>query len=37
MTALVHSYNAATVQLGMDLGLEAVIDTLKNLGMQEKH
>ncbi len=36
MTALVHSYNAATVQLGMDLGLEAVIDTLKNLGLQEK-
>lgn len=36
MTALVHSYNAATVQLGMDLGLESVIDTLRNLGLQEK-
>jgi penicillin-binding protein 1B len=36
MTALVHSYNAATVQLGMELGLEAVIDTLKALGLQEK-
>ena len=36
MTALVHSYNAATVQLGMELGLDAVIDTLKDLGVQEE-
>lgn len=35
MQALIHSYNVATVQLGMDLGLEAVIDTLTNLGVQE--
>lgn len=35
MQALVHSYNVATVQLGMDLGLDAVIDTLKELGTQE--
>ncbi len=32
--ALVHSYNAATVQLGMDLGLDAVIAMLHNLGIQ---
>ncbi len=35
MQALVHSYNVATVQLGMDLGLDAVINTLKKLGIQE--
>ena len=31
--ALVHSLNVATVQLGMDLGLDAVIDTLHRLGI----
>jgi len=36
MQALVHSYNVATVQLGMDLGLDAVIDMLKILGIQEQ-
>jgi penicillin-binding protein 1B len=36
MQALVHSYNAATVQLGMDLGLDAVITMLHNLGIQKK-
>ena len=35
MQALVHSYNVSTVQLGMELGLDAVIDMLKNLGLQE--
>lgn len=35
MHALVHSYNVATVQLGMDLGLDSVIDMLKKLGMQQ--
>ncbi len=35
MQALVHSYNLATVQLGMTLGLDAVIGTLKNLGVQQ--
>ncbi|MGW8193858.1 MAG: penicillin-binding protein 1B, partial [Desulforhopalus sp.] len=33
---LVHSYNVATVQLGMDLGLPAVIDTLGKLGVKGK-
>ena len=36
MQALIHSYNVATVQLGMDLGLDAVINTLKNLGIREE-
>jgi penicillin-binding protein 1B len=35
MHALVHSYNVATVQLGMDLGLDTVIAMLKKLGMQQ--
>lgn len=30
--ALAHSYNIATVRLGMDLGLASVADTLKNMG-----
>jgi len=34
--ALVHSYNLATVQLGLDLGLGSIVDTLKKLGMQKK-
>ncbi len=34
--ALIHSYNVATVQLGMQLGLDNVIDMLKKLGIQEK-
>lgn len=33
--ALAHSNNVATVQLGMDLGLEAVIDTVKKLGIDK--
>ncbi len=36
MQALIHSYNVATVQLGMDLGLDIVIDMLKQLGIQDK-
>ncbi len=36
MQALVHSNNVATVQLGMDLGLDAVVDTLKKLGSSEE-
>ncbi len=32
-TALAQSYNLATVHLGMDLGLDAVIDTLQRLGV----
>jgi len=35
MQALVHSYNVATVQLGMDLGLDAVIGMLQALGTEE--
>jgi len=34
--ALVHSYNASTVRLGLDLGLPAVSDTLKKLGFERK-
>ncbi len=30
--ALVHSYNQATVRLGLDLGFEAITDVLKRLG-----
>jgi len=32
--ALAQSYNAATVRLGMQLGLESVIDTLRRLGLE---
>ncbi|MCK5924977.1 MAG: penicillin-binding protein 1B, partial [Methylococcales bacterium] len=31
--ALSQSYNLATVRLGMDVGLDAISDTLKNLGV----
>ncbi|HHL34048.1 MAG TPA: penicillin-binding protein 1B, partial [Desulfobulbaceae bacterium] len=34
--ALVHSINVATVRLGMELGLDSVIDTLHRLGISEK-
>ena len=34
--ALSHSYNVATVQLGMELGLDTVIDTLQRLGIEEE-
>ncbi len=34
--ALIHSYNVATVQLGMQLGLDNVIAMLKKLGIQEE-
>ncbi|MEA3468341.1 MAG: penicillin-binding protein 1B [Thermodesulfobacteriota bacterium] len=34
--ALVHSLNVATVQLGIDLGLDAVIATLHSLGITEE-
>jgi penicillin-binding protein 1B len=32
--ALVHSYNTATVRLGMDLGLETVFATMEQLGFK---
>ena len=31
--ALIHSYNLATVRLGMDLGLPKVVDVLERLGL----
>lgn len=34
--ALIHSFNVSTVQLGMTLGLDSVIDMLKKLGVQEE-
>jgi len=34
--ALTHSYNLATVNLGMELGLDAVIDLLAELGVKRK-
>jgi penicillin-binding protein 1B len=36
MQALVHSYNVSTVQLGMELGLDDVIDMLRKLGIQQE-
>lgn len=33
--ALAHSYNQATIRLGLQLGLPAVIATLKRLGVQQ--
>ena len=36
MEALIHSYNVATVDLGMKLGLESVITTLHALGISEE-
>jgi penicillin-binding protein 1B len=32
--ALIHSYNVATARLGLDLGLEQVINTLQRLGLE---
>ncbi|MBI5040099.1 MAG: penicillin-binding protein 1B [Gammaproteobacteria bacterium] len=32
--ALVHSYNVPTVRLGLDIGPERVVDTLRKLGVQ---
>lgn len=34
--ALIHSFNVSTVQLGMTLGLDSVIEMLKKLGVQEE-
>ena len=34
-SALAHSYNQATIRMGMDIGVPAVIDTLKQLGVQQ--
>lgn len=33
--ALVHSYNQATVRLGLDLGFESIADTLHRLGIEK--
>lgn len=32
--ALISSYNQATVRLGLDLGFESIVSTLRNLGIQ---
>lgn len=34
--ALIHSYNLSTAKLGMELGVEKVIDTLKRLGIEQQ-
>lgn len=34
--ALAHSYNQATIRLGMTVGVPAVINTLKRLGVEQK-
>jgi len=34
--ALAHSYNLATVRMGLDAGLEQVVDTLEAFGVTEK-
>jgi penicillin-binding protein 1B len=36
LQALVHSYNVATVRLGMELGLKDVINTLYDLGIPDE-
>ncbi len=33
--ALIHSYNVATARLGLDLGIDRVIDTLQRLGLEQ--
>ena len=33
VTALIHSYNQATVRLGMELGFEPIVDTLQRMGV----
>ncbi len=35
-TALAHSYNLATVRIGMDVGLKQVVNTLQNLGVERE-
>ncbi len=35
VTALMRSYNQATVRLGMALGFEAIVDTLQRLGVNQ--
>ena len=35
-TALTHSYNMATVRIGMDIGLSRVAKNLKNMGVNRK-
>lgn len=36
MQSLAHSYNVATVRLGMELGIESIIDTLHLLGISRE-
>ncbi len=36
LTALADSYNVATVQLGMELGVDAVVKTLQSLGVDDE-
>lgn len=36
LTALAESYNVATVQLGMEIGVDAVVKTLHSLGVDEE-
>jgi len=34
--ALVHSYNVPSVRLGLKIGLEEIVNTLRNLGLQKE-
>lgn len=34
--ALSHSYNQATIRMGMNVGVPAIIETLKRMGVQQK-
>ncbi len=35
-TALTHSYNMATVSIGMDIGLNRIVNNLRNMGVNRK-
>jgi len=34
--ALAHSYNISTARLGLDLGIDSIVDTLRRLGVEQR-